>query len=185
MAGSSWILTNRSKVCWFAPNSHSEVWRWKLQFNHESGAQESGGRSRCHAGSGDKSGSCQLLHPWVANHLFIQKRGIHQSKKHLLCTNIWILDMFLYWHMQTFHHTQASHLAQKSESPTFANIYQPQNWFGTRWNHQKTGVDFWPLSCQGFQPGEVRLRSLASAVQFYERLGYERLEVWIGVEVEW
>ena len=30
---------------------------------------------------------------------------------------------------------------------------------------------------QGFQPGEVRLRSLASAVRFYERIGYERLEV--------
>lgn len=29
---------------------------------------------------------------------------------------------------------------------------------------------------QGFQPGEVRLRSLASAVRFYERIGYERLE---------
>lgn len=29
---------------------------------------------------------------------------------------------------------------------------------------------------EGFQPGQVRLRSLASAVHFYERLGYERLE---------
>lgn len=29
---------------------------------------------------------------------------------------------------------------------------------------------------KGFQPGEVRLRSLASAVRFYERLGYEVLE---------
>ena len=29
---------------------------------------------------------------------------------------------------------------------------------------------------QGFQAGEVRLRSLASAVLFYERLGYERRE---------
>lgn len=34
------------------------------------------------------------------------------------------------------------------------------------------------LCRQGFQPGEVRLRSLASAVRFYERIGYERLEVW-------
>jgi predicted GNAT family acetyltransferase len=28
----------------------------------------------------------------------------------------------------------------------------------------------------GFVPGEVRLRSFASAVQFYERIGYERIE---------
>jgi len=29
---------------------------------------------------------------------------------------------------------------------------------------------------EGFVPGEVRLRSLATAVRFYERLGYERVE---------
>ncbi|CAE7658129.1 unnamed protein product, partial [Symbiodinium pilosum] len=29
---------------------------------------------------------------------------------------------------------------------------------------------------EGFRPGEVRLRSLASAVRFYERIGYERVE---------
>lgn len=37
---------------------------------------------------------------------------------------------------------------------------------------------------QGFQPGEVRLRSLASAVRFYERIGYERLEVWFFVGMD-
>eukprot|EP00439_Symbiodinium_sp_Y106_P014653 s5726_g2.t1 len=31
-------------------------------------------------------------------------------------------------------------------------------------------------TAEGFRPGEVRLRSLASAVRFYERLGYERVE---------
>jgi len=37
---------------------------------------------------------------------------------------------------------------------------------------------------EGFVPGEVRLRSLATAVRFYERLGYERVDSMEGNAVE-